>query len=342
MNPTESTELAQTMRGFVDWARSMGWRYVMHPLHLAHFARFLEERGVVQLDQVDTALLLEYQQRLLATRGPSTVNGHLSSLHALWRYLQREQLVGHDPTEGVAQLRLHGFVPHLYSEQELSAIERAARDRIRQAHTQGHRFCARTGLTAFILLRDCGLRVSEACRLNLSDYVPTARSLRIERTKFFKTRLIPVPRITCFVLEHYLERQAQRVSRGCESCALFISVLGRGLGRGALESRFKQLTMHAGVYHPRRREGLTVFGSTNVHALCHTYAVRALERWQRNARDVEHLLPLLSAYMGHVKVTYTAHYLHLTPLLRQLASERFGALALSRLDHHSGLSDDDE
>jgi len=341
MKPTGPTEIAHTMEAFVDWARAMGWRYVMHPLHLAHFARFLEARGVVQLEQVDATLLIDYQQRLLATRGPLTVNGHLSTLRSLWRYLKREQLTIHDPTEAVAPLRLHGFVPHLYSERELSAIERAARDRIRHAHTDGHRFSARTGLAAFILLRDCGMRVSEACRLNLCDYEPAPRSLRIERTKFFKTRLIPLPRTTCLVLDEYLERRRHRASRGCESSSLFISALGRSLGRGALERHFKQFLLDAGLYLPRRREGRTIFGSTNVHALRHTFAVRALERWQRHSCDVDHLLLLLSAYMGHVKVTYTAHYLHLTPLLMQLASERFSTLALSRLDHHCCLSDDD-
>lgn len=341
MTPTDPTEIARTMQAFVDWARAMGWRYIMHPLHLAQFARFLQARGVTRLDRVDTALLLEYQKHLLASRGPLTVNGHICSLRAFWRWLLHEQLVARDATEGIAHLRLHGFVPHLYSDRELSAIERAARDRIRQAHTDGHRFSARTGLASFILLRDCGLRVSEACRLNLCDYEPAPRSLRIERTKFFKTRLIPLPRTTCCVLDEYLERRRHRAPPGCDSSSLFISALGRSLGRGALERHFKQFLIDAGLYLPRRRVGHTIFGSTNVHALRHTFAVRALERWQRRACDVDHLLPLLSAYMGHVKVTYTAHYLHLTPLLMQLASKRFGALALSRLDHHGCLTDDD-
>jgi len=341
MTPTDPTETSRTIQAFVQWARAMGWRYVLQPLHLAHFARFLQARGVARLDQVDTALLLEYQQHLLASRGPLTVNGHICSLRAFWRWLLHEQLVDHDATEGVAHVRLHGFVPHLYSEKQLSAIDRAARNRIRHATSDARGFGAQTGLAAFILLRDCGLRVSEACHLKLRDYDPCERTLRIELTKFFKTRLIPLPRSTCAALDTYLERRRPWARRDGEPSSLFISPLGRSLGRGALESRIKQLLVDAGLYRGRRREGHTVFGSTNVHALRHTFAVRSLERWQREARDLEYLLPLLSAYMGHVKVTYTAHYLHLTPLLMQLASERFGKLALSQLDHHGCLSDDD-
>jgi integrase len=105
------------------------------------------------------------------------------------------------------------------------------------------------------------------------------------------------------------------------------------LDRGALESPWKVLLEKLGLYQPRRRQGRTVFGSTNLHSLRHGFAVRTLERWQRQGNDVEQLLPLLSGYMGHVKVTYTAKYLHLTPTLRRLASERFGELVLPRLDH---------
>jgi integrase len=87
-----------------------------------------------------------------------------------------------------------------------------------------------------------------------------------------------------------------------------------------------------GLYKPKRRQGRTVFGSTNLHAFRHSFAVRTLERWQSQGDDVEALLPLLSGYMGHDQVSYTATYLHLTPTLRQLASERFAELVLPSLD----------
>ena len=51
---------------------------------------------------------------------------------------------------------------------------------------------------------------------------------------------------------------------------------------------------------------------------------------------------MLSGYLGHVKVSYTVTYLHLTPTLRQLASERLGKLVLPRLDHRRVLSDDED
>jgi integrase len=232
-------------------------------------------------------------------------------------------------TEGLPALRPDHFIPHLYRPEELARIERASRMAIGQVHTPARRLCRWSRHAAFGLMSDCGLRVSEACRLVLEDYDPKARSLRIERTKFEKTRVIPLPRSTACRLDRYL-RHRLRMARDCPD--LFVTTYGRRPKRNALEDPFRQMLRELGLYKPKQRQGRTVFGSTNLHALRHSFAVRTLERWQRQRRDVEALLPLLSGYMGHDQVSYTATYLHLTPRLRQLASERFGELVLPSLD----------
>jgi site-specific recombinase XerD len=341
MNGAAQNELAVTLARFVDWARQQGWRYQMAPVHLRHLGRFLRRQGVQELGDVDGALLREYQQELSVLRSAATVQGYLSTLRALWRYLLKEELALEDATRSLSPLRSDYFIPQLYGAQELRRLERASQAAIAQLRGPWLRLNRRAQHAAFGLLRDCGLRVSEACRLNVNDYDSGARTLYIERTKFFKTRHIPLPRSTCTLIEQYLEHRHRLVGDSGESPALFVSMRGRRLGRGSLEARFKQLLCELGLYRPRRRQGRTVFGSTNLHALRHSFAVCTLERWQRQRRDVEALLPLLSGYLGHAKVSYTTHYLHLTPILRQLASERFAQMALPRLDH-SGTLDDDE
>jgi len=336
------TEPGATLRRFVAWAHAQGWRYAMAPSYRRSFERFLHSRGVQQLAEVDTPLLLAYQRQLLSCRTASTVAGHIGFLRALWRFLLREGLVERDVTRGVPRLPVDHFVPHLYSSEELTRIEQASCGALARAHTPARRLGMWTRHAAFCLIRDAGLRVSEACHLDLDHYDHRARTLRIERTKFFKTRLIPLPRSTCRRLERYLEYRLQFHARDdASAAALFLTTFRHRPKRSALEDAFKQLLCHQGLYRPRRRRGRTVFGSTNLHALRHSMAVRTLERWQRQRDDVDHLLPLLSGYLGHVKVAYTTTYLHLTPTLRRLASERLGDRVLPRLDHVRDPQEDD-
>ena len=334
-------ELSLTLKRFVDWAHEQGWRYQMAPVHLRHLQRFLQRHGVEQLSEVNAALLGEYQRWLSVHRSSTTVKGYMATLRALWRYLLNNELVVEDATRGLRALRPAHFVPHLYSPQELSQIEQTNRAAIAQAAGPARRWRRQTQHAACALLRDCGLRVSEACRLNVNDYDPNARILHIERTKFFKTRNIPVPRSTCTLLTHYLEHRHQLVGDAHERPAFFVSKSGRRLRSQVLEVHFKRCLCELGLYRPRRQRGRTVFGGTNLHALRHSFAVRTLERWHSEGRDVERLLPLLSGYLGHVKVSYTKHYLHLTPTLRQLASQRFAQSVLFRLDHNGTLTDDE-
>jgi integrase len=49
-----------------------------------------------------------------------------------------------------------------------------------------------------------------------------------------------------------------------------------------------------------------------VHDLRTTFAVNNLRRWFAEGQDVDALLSVLQAYMGHSSIDDTAYYLHLT------------------------------
>jgi integrase len=65
-----------------------------------------------------------------------------------------------------------------------------------------------------------------------------------------------------------------------------------------------------------------------IHDLRHSFAVAALHRWYQQRVEVQTKLPHLATYMGHVNAVSTHHYLHLTPDLRNAASQRFHQYAL--------------
>jgi len=60
-----------------------------------------------------------------------------------------------------------------------------------------------------------------------------------------------------------------------------------------------------------------------IHDFRHSFAVNALLRWYRDGIDVQAKLPYLAAWMGHVSIFSTYHYLHFIEPLRSLAGRRF-------------------
>ena len=64
----------------------------------------------------------------------------------------------------------------------------------------------------------------------------------------------------------------------------------------------------------------------------HAFAVHRVVTWYQQGADVQHLLPQLATYLGHLHIAATQRYLTMTPELLREASRRFERYA--RGEHH--------
>ena len=76
--------------------------------------------------------------------------------------------------------------------------------------------------------------------------------------------------------------------------------------------------MKAGV---KRTDGATY--QPRLHDLRHSFAVNRLVSWYQENKNVQQLLPVLSAYLGHKYLAHTSVYLTMTDDLLYEAKERF-------------------
>lgn len=156
----------------------------------------------------------------------------------------------------------------------------------------------------FGLLAATGLRVSEARRLLLDDV--TTDGLLIRKTKFRKSRLVPLHATTLAAIESYIE---QRRCIGGDDDHLFISTNGHALTHAMVNGtfhfllRFVDLHLDFSQRPPQPRD------------LRHYFAVSALESCSTGIDDIARHILALSTYLGHAHVTDTYWYLQATPHL---------------------------
>jgi len=162
----------------------------------------------------------------------------------------------------------------------------------------------RTYVALFSLLAATGLRVSEALALRLGDLGP--EGLTIRRTKFRKSRLVPLHDTAVAGLERYLVHR-RRV--GGSDDHLLVSERGRPLCYNTVSSVFQRLRRKVA---PGPGPGGLL---PRIHDLRHGFAVRALETCPRGRQSVGRHMLALSTYLGHVHVADTYWYLHVTPQL---------------------------
>jgi integrase len=173
------------------------------------------------------------------------------------------------------------------------------------------------------LLLSTGLRAGEAIRLRDQDIVLEAEApahLRVLRTKFRKSRLVPLHPSTAEVLRHYRQQRARLGVQG-KSDAFFISQRGTALRYRTVSGVFVELAREVRLRGPVGTRG------PSLHSLRHTFAVHRLLAWYRDGRDVHDCLPNLAVYLGHMKPEETYWYLTATPDLLRAAAARFAAYA---------------
>jgi integrase len=192
---------------------------------------------------------------------------------------------------------------------------------------------AQTIHLALVLLFCCGLRRGELLRLQLHHFDSKEKILRIEQTKFHKSRLVPLSRSVAEELRSYLElRRCHRLPMQCDSPLIWSNHRPAPADvycAAALTSNWQYLCLASRVVDDRGRP-------PRLHDLRHSFAVGALHRWYQQGVEVQAKLPHLATYLGHVCPVSTHHYLHLTPALREAASQRFHEYALDIFGHGGG------
>lgn len=203
--------------------------------------------------------------------------------------------------------------PRLYSTEEIARLQRATTELWEPGS-----LWQLTPYTIIGLIASTGLRASEVMALKVADAQLDANPpyLYICKTKFYKSRMVPVHPTTAGQLRTYLE-QRNRAKLHRPSKAFFITGMGRPLSYPTLRRMFLQLLRSAGI---RKIDGGR---GPLLHSFRHSFAVRRLVTWYHDNLDVRAMIPHLSVYLGHLSKEETYWYLTATPELLTAAGDAF-------------------
>ena len=209
------------------------------------------------------------------------------------------------------------LVPHIYTEAEIRTLLDAA---AQLRSVTGLRLRPHTYATLFGLLASTGLRISEALALTPTDVDLSTAALTVRQTKFRKSRLVPLHPTTVAALKQYAEARRRRVSdRRIET--FLISDRGTPLGDRMVHHTFASLRARLGWI------GRGDYALPRVHDLRHSFVCRTLVRSYQQPQGVDHVIDLLSTYVGHASVADTYWYVTAIPDLLALAGQRFAQSA---------------
>jgi integrase/recombinase XerD len=238
--------------------------------------------------------------------GPMSKNRFLSSVRAFFNFMVRRDYYTANPLKDIPPVPEHSFAPFIFSPQQTDQFIEAVCRRIRKEPR--HYLKDLAEYMAMVLIARCGLRIREPVRLQLHHYRCRERTIYIEKTKFNKDRLIPVPRSVAADLDNYLAVRKALMTEE-QNPHLLVSNKQKGVTDPRLRFVFHRAVQDIGIDRPRQVIGHMIFASPTPHSLRHSFAVNTLKRVKDRGDCPQHALPVLATYLGHAVYQDTAKYL---------------------------------
>jgi integrase/recombinase XerD len=295
--------LAPQLDEFIAYRQNLG--YAIKPIRprLLCFDRYVKDQEI-KPGLLSPSFFLEFRSHLKME--PMSINGVLSAVRVFFNFMVRMDYYTANPLKDIPPVPEHSFAPFIFSPEQTEQLIEAVCSRIRKEPRYYLKDLAE--YVAILLLARCGLRIKEPLRLQLHHYQCRERTIYVEKTKFNKDRLIPVPKSAAAELDNYLAVRNALMNEN-QNPYLFVRNKQKELNDAGLRFIFHRAVRDIGINRSRQVIGHMIFASPTPHSLRHSFAVNTLKRVKERGDCPQHALPVLATYMGHRIFQYTAKYL---------------------------------
>ena len=245
------------------------------------YLAFLKELGVAPADADSDDIQRFVQERVETGLTKRSQSRLISSVKALYRFLDAEGRLQENPCDRIATPKLNVHLPTVLSVEEVLAILES----VDLSQPEGQR-----NRCILEVLYSCGLRVSELISLKISDIFPDEQFIRVFG-KGSKQRIVPMGEPALKAIRLYREiREAGPVQRGAEDI-LFLNRRGGKLSREMVFHIVKEQVAAAGIRK-----------NVSPHTFRHSFATHLVE----NGAD----LRVVQQMLGHESILTTEIYTH--------------------------------
>ena len=313
--------LSACMEKFLQEKRACGYDYHEAARILRHLDNFLVQEGLATCEL--SASIARKWLAKKAHESAQTQRQRITLVRQFSRFLLRLGYSAYVPDSTLAARDRSSFIPRMLSDEELRKFFQAV-DALKPTARSPLRHLIMPEV--FRLLYGCGFRVSEVLKLRVRDVDLNQGIITVRQGKFRKDRLVP----PALPLVNRLRKYAAHFEKRPADAIFFPRPNGGPFSLYTVYKLFRQLLLQCGISHGGRGKG------PRIHDARHLFAVRALRRWYQDGADLDAKLPLLATYLGHVNLSGTQHYLHLTaelfPEITARADAAFGEVIPRRIE----------
>jgi integrase len=302
MKPFESF-LSPQLNEFITYRENLGYETKRRRCHLLAFDLYLKESEPHWSDLQPSFFL---RMRADLNKGSKHTNKIITIVRAFFQFLLRLGYVRENPLQDIPLLKENTTIPFIFSPQQIDHLLAALNKRIR---IKDSAFLTDLAIhLALLLLARCGMRISEPLKLMKHHYRKDDGTLYIEKTKFKKDRLIPVPIAVITDIDNYLS--VRRHLRPDDQNPYFLAgKKDKPLTASQVRYAFHQALKDIGLQQPRKTIGNMTFNPPVPHSLRHSFAINTLRDIIERGESAQDALHVLAAYLGHINYLCSSVYL---------------------------------
>ncbi len=288
--------LGELIAGYIGEQRAVGYKYIKGSSLLKQFDTLIVKEHLVEKKLPKELVLIWTEKRPNETDSNRTTR--ISIVRGFAKYMVRLGYEAYIFPAAAVTIDRYSYIPYIFSEEELKNIF-AACDSYPVSYASPNRHLILPLL--FRMLYGCGLRISEALNLKLNEVDLKQGTLFIQDAKFGKERIVPMAETLTERCRQYIERVHNY--KACNPF-FFPSPYGGRYKESTIYHLFRGILWKVRISHSGK--------GPRLHDIRHSFSVHCLKKWVLNGKDLTNLLPYLSAYLGHVDLRGTQHYLRLT------------------------------
>jgi integrase/recombinase XerD len=302
MKPFESF-LSSQLNEFIAYRENLGYEIKRRRVHLLAFDRYLKDKGA-DWNSFEPSFFLRMRTEL--RKRPGHTNQILMSVRVFFQFLMRLGYVEENPLQDVPLLKENASIPFLFSREQTDQLLAALCKRIRKKEDL---FLTDLGIyLVLLLLARCGMRISEPLGLMVRHYRRDDRTLYIEKTKFKKDRLIPIPKAVITEIDNYLCVR-RHLKPDDQNPFLLAGKKDKPLSEHRVRSTFHRAVEDLGLKQQRKTVGNMIFSPPVPHSLRHSFAINTLRNIIERKGSAQDALPVLAVYLGHSTYICSSVYL---------------------------------
>ena len=249
---------------------------------LSNYLEFLKQKGIKDITQTDTPLILKHMIALRESGlGSKSCARHLITLRGFYKFLAQEKILEFDPAKLIDLPKSGLKLPDVLSVSEINLLLNIP---------DSNKPLGKRNSAMIELLYAAGLRVSELVNLKFLDINLEACFVRV-LGKGSKERIVPFGLYAKNKIDDYINNSRPLLLKNRISKYLFVARAGKPMTRQGFWKLLKQYVKQAGIKK-----------KVTPHSFRHSFASHLLE----GGAD----LRTVQVMLGHVDISSTQIYTH--------------------------------